>query len=105
MAKAFVGSNPTPRTICPTLGSVGHLTEIINYGMWMQREGYKESTIGPRSERSRRSQEKRGIIGTVRYCGVNVADVAVGGSTEYCTLAVNVIVLPWKRPVTVYVRV
>jgi integrase len=42
-----VGSNPTPRTFCGTLGCGEALGEILSFGLWMRKQGYRESTIRP----------------------------------------------------------
>jgi len=42
-----VGSNPTPRTFHGTLGCGEALGEILSFGLWMRKQGYRESTIRP----------------------------------------------------------
>jgi len=42
-----VGSNPTPRTSHGTLGYGDALGEILSLGLWMRKQGYRESTIRP----------------------------------------------------------
>ncbi len=42
-----MGSNPTPRTFHGTLGCGEALGEILSFGLWMRKEGYRESTVRP----------------------------------------------------------
>jgi integrase len=42
-----VGSNPTPRTFCGILGCREALGEILSFGLWMRKQGCRESTIQP----------------------------------------------------------
>ena len=42
-----MGSNPTPRTNCGTLRRGEASGEILSFGLWMRKQGYRESTIQP----------------------------------------------------------
>ena len=46
-ATGAVGSNPTPRTLCVTPRTPNGLSEVLSFGLWMQPQGYRESTIRP----------------------------------------------------------
>jgi hypothetical protein len=54
-------ANPTPRTNRPTLGSLGHLTEIINYGMRSKVKATREALLKLGQDRGFRQTVDRPI--------------------------------------------